>query len=89
MEIIKESCCRSRFALFISSVASRRNGGERRCTEPSRVPVKQLKRFLKKRRLRKRIRNYVSKNVPSRQEIIKLSEFPFIAKQLSLVMGNI
>ena len=86
MEIIKESCCRSRFALFISSVASRRNGEGRRCTEPSRVPVKQLKRFLKKRRLRKRIRNYVSKNVPKSSRVYQIIRIPFYRK--TVVFGN-
>ena len=47
MVLIKETSCRSRFALFISSVDSRRNGKGRLCIEPSRVPVKQMKRFLK------------------------------------------
>ena len=86
MELIKESCCRSRFALFISSVASRRNGEGRRCTEPSRVPVKQLKRFLKKRRLRKRIRNYVSKNVPKSSRVYQIIRIPFYRK--TVVFGN-
>ena len=37
MEINKEIFCRSRFALFSSSVYSRRKGKVGRCTEPSRL----------------------------------------------------
>ena len=86
MEIIKESCCRSRFALFISSVVSRRNSEGRRCTEPSRVPVKQLKRFLKKKKLRKSIRNYVSKNVPKSSRVYQIIRAPFHRK--TVIFGN-
>ena len=64
MEIIKESYCRSRFALFMCNVGIRRKGAGLRSRVPSRVPLKQLKLFLKKRKLRKRIRNYASKNLP-------------------------
>ena len=86
MEIIKESCSRSRFALFISSVVSRRSSEGRRCTEPSRVPVKQLKRFLKKKKLRKSIRNYVSKNVPKSSRVYQIIRAPFHRK--TVVFGN-
>ena len=86
MEIIKESCCRSRFALFICSEASRRKGERRRFREPSRVPVKQLKRFLKKRKLRKRIRNYASKNLPSSSRVYQIILTPFHRKRV--LFGN-
>ena len=78
MEIIKESCCRSQFALFICNVASRRKGEGERLREPSRVPIKQLKRFSKKKKLRKRIRNYVSKNLPSSSRVYQIILTPFL-----------
>ena len=86
MVVIKETACRSRFALFISSVDSRKSGKGQRCTEPSRLPVKQMKRFLKKRSLRKRIRNYVSKNVPKSSKLSQIIRAPFLRK--TVVFGN-
>ena len=83
MKIIKESCCRSRFALFICT-ASRRKGEERRFREPIRVPVKQLKRFLRKRKLRKTIRNYVSKNLPRSSRVYQIILTPFLRKRVVL-----
>ena len=88
MEIIKETSCRSRFALFISSVDSGRNGKGRRCTEPSRLPVKQMKRFLKKRKLRKRIRNYVLKNVPKSSKVYQIIRAPFLRKTVVFANGE-
>lgn len=88
MEIIKETSCRSRFALFISSVDSRRNSKGRRCTEPSRLPVKQMKRFLKKRKLRKRIRNYASKNVPKSSKVYQIIGAPFLRKTFVFANGE-
>ena len=86
MVVIKGTACRSRFALFISSVDSRKNGKGQRCTEPSRLPVKQMKRFLKKRSLRNRIRNYVSKNVPKSSKLYQIIREPFLCK--TVVFGN-
>ena len=86
MEIIKESCCRSWFALFISSFASRRKGKGQRYREPSRLPVKQLKRFLKKRKLRKRIRSYVLKNLPRSSRVYQIIRTPFVRK--SVIFSN-
>ena len=88
MEIIKDISCRSRFALFISSVDSRRNGKGRRCIEPSRLPVKQMKRFLKKRKLRKRIRNYVLKNVPKSSKVCQIIRAPFLRKTVVFANGE-
>ena len=88
MEVIKETSCRSRFALFICSVDSRRNGKGRRCIEPSRLPVKQMKRFLKKRKLRKRIRNYVSKNVPKSSKVYQIIRAPFLSKSVVFANGE-
>ena len=86
MEIMKQS--RSRLALFICSVNSRRNCKGRRCTEPSRVPVKLLKRFLKKRKLRKRIRNYVSRNVPKSSYVYQIVRAPFLRKTVVFANGE-
>ncbi|XP_020620310.1 uncharacterized protein LOC110058058 [Orbicella faveolata] len=88
MEIIKETSCRSRFAFFISNVDSRRNGKGRRCTEPSRLPLKQMKRFLKKRKLRKRIRNYVLKNVPKSSKVYQVVRAPFPRKTVVFANGK-
>ena len=88
MVVIKETACRSRFALFISSVDSRKNGKGQRCTEPSRLPVKQMKRFLKKRSLRKRIRNYVSKNVPKSSKLYQIIREPFLRKTVVFANGE-
>ena len=88
MKIIKESCCRSRYALFICSVASRRKGQERRFREPSRVPVKQLKRFLRERKLRETIRNYVCKNLPRSSRVYQIIRTPFVRKRLVLSNGE-
>jgi len=88
MEVIKENSCRSRFALFISSVNSPRNGKRRRCTEPSRLPVKQIKRFFKKRKLRKRIRNYVLKNVPKSSKVFQVMRAPFLRKTVVFANGE-
>ena len=86
MEIIKESYCRSRFALFGCNVAIRRKGEGRRSREPSRVPLKQLKRFLKKRKLRKRIRNYASQNLPRTSRVYQIILTPFLRKRV--LFGN-
>ena len=86
MDIIKEGDCRSRFALFICCVASGRKGERRCCTEPSRVPVKQLKRFLKKRKLRKRTRNYILKNLPKSSRVYQIIRTPLLRKKV--VFGN-
>ena len=86
MDIIKERDCRSRFALFICCVASGRKGEKRRCTEPSRVAVKQLKRFLKKRKLRKRIRNYLLKNLPKSSRVYQIIRTPLLRQKA--VFGN-
>ena len=88
IEIIKETSCRSRFALFIGSVDSRRNGKGRRCTEPSRLPVKQMKRFLKKRKLRKRIGNYVLKNVPRSSKLYEIIRAPFLRRTFVFAIGE-
>ena len=88
MEIIKETSCRSRFALFISRFYSRKNCKGRRCTEPSRVPVKQLKRFLKNRKLRKIIRNYVSNNFPKSSNVHKIVHVPFLRKTVVFANGE-
>ena len=88
MEVIKETSCRSRFALFISIVNSRRNCKGRRCTEPSRVPVKLLKRALKKRKLRKRIHSYVSKNVPKSSTVYQIARAPFLRKTVIFANGE-
>ena len=86
MEIIKESYCRSRFALFMCNVGIRRKGAGLRSREPSRVPLKQLKLFLKKRKLRKRIRNYASKNLPRSSRVYQLIFTPFLRK--TVLFGN-
>ena len=88
MEVIKESSRRSRFGMFICGVDSRRSGKGRRCIEPSRLPVKQIKRFLKKRKLRKRIRNYVSKNVPKSSKVYQIIRAPFLRKTVVFVNGE-
>ena len=88
MEVIKESSRRSRFGMFICSVDSRRSGKGRRCIEPSRLPVKQMKRFLKKRKLRKRIRNYVSKNVPKSSKVYQIIRAPFLRKSVVFANGE-
>ena len=88
MEIIKETSCRSRFALFISGDDSRRKGKGGRCTEPSRLPIKQMKRFLKKRKLRKRIRNYVLKNVPKSSKVYQVIRAPFLRKTVVFADGR-
>ena len=80
MDIIKEGDCQSRFALFICCVGSGRKGESRRYTEPSRVPVKQLKRFLKKRKLRKRTRNYLLKNLPKSSRVYQIIRTPLRKK---------
>ena len=80
MEIIKQNSFRSRYALFIGSVESQKNGKVRRCREPSRLPVKQMKRILKKRKLRKRIRNYVLKNVPKTSRLYQIMQAPILRK---------
>ena len=88
MEIIKESCCRSRFALFICNVASRTKSKKRRFREPSRLPVKHLKQFWKKRKLRKRIRNYVSKNLPRSSRFYQIIRTPFFRKRVVFRNGE-
>ena len=75
-------------SVCISSVDSRRNGKGRRCTEPSRLPVKQMKRFLKKRKLRKRIRNYVLKNVPKSSKVYQVIRAPFLRKTVVFANGE-
>ena len=87
MEVMKETSCRSRFALLISSVDSRRNGKGRRCIEPSRLPVKQMKRVLKKRKLRKIIRNYILKNVP-KSKVYQIIRAPFLRKTVVFANGE-
>ena len=88
MEIIKETSCRSQFALFSSSGDIQRNSKTRRCTEPSRLPVKQMKRFLKKRKLRKRIRNYVMKNFPKSSKVNQVIQAPLLCKTVVYAYGE-
>ena len=88
MEIIKETSCRSRFALFIISADGRRNGKGRRSREPSRLPMKQMKRVLKKRKLRKKIRNYVLKNVPKSSKVYQVIRTPFLRKTVVFASGE-
>ena len=83
MEVIKEASFRSRFALFISGVDSEQSGKRRRFTEPSRLPMKQMKRFLKKRKLRKRIQNYVLKNVPKTSALYTIINSPLLRKTVA------
>ena len=80
MEIIKQNAFRSRYALFIGGVDSRKNGKVRRCREPSRLPVKQMKQILKKRKERKRIRNHVFKNVPKTSRLYQIMQAPILRK---------
>ena len=75
MEVIKETSSRSRFALFI-------------CSVDSRLPVKQMKRFLKKKKLRKRIRNYVSENVPKSSKVYQVIQAPFLRKSVVFANGE-
>ena len=75
MEVIKETSSRSRFALFI-------------CSVDSRLPVKRMKRFLKKKKLRKRIRNYVSENVPKSSKVYQVSQAPFLRKSVVFANGE-
>ena len=86
MEIIKESYCRSWFALLMCNVGIRRKGEGLCSREPSRVPLKQLKLFLKKRELRKRIQNYASKNLPRSSRVYQLILTPFLHK--TVLFGN-
>ena len=72
--------------MFGCNVAIRRKGEGRRSREPSRVPLKQLKRFLKKRKLRKRIRNYASQNVPRTSRVYQIILTPFLRKRV--LFGN-
>ena len=88
MEIIKEHDRRSRFALFIYCDASGTKGERQRCTEPSRVPVKQIKRFLKKRKLRKRIRNYMLKNLPKSSRVYEIIRTPVFRKKVVFGHGE-
>ena len=76
------------FALFIISADRRRNGKGRPSTEPSRLPVKQMKRVLKKRKLRKRIRNYVLKNVPKSSKVYQVIRAPFLRKTVVFANGE-
>ena len=76
IEQIKDSCLlRSRFACFIHGVhmiQARRH----RCREPSRVPVKRIKRMLRKRKYRKMVIRVLSGNLPKTSflyQIMKLS----------------
>ena len=80
MEIIKRNSFRSRYALFIGGVDSRKNGKVRHCRESSRLPVKQMKRILKKRKLRKIIQNYVSKNLPKTSRLHQIMQAPILRK---------
>ena len=75
MEVIKQTSCRSRFALFI-------------CSVDSSLPVKQMKRFLKKKKLRKRIRNYVSENVPKSSKVYQVIRAPFLRKSVVFANGE-
>ena len=45
--------------------------------------MKQMKRFLKKRKLRKRIRNYVLKNVPKTSALYKIIKAPLLRKTVA------
>ncbi|XP_078375420.1 uncharacterized protein LOC144658810 [Oculina patagonica] len=88
MDLIKETPLRSRFALFVSSVGTQKQSKRRRCTEPSRLPVKQMKRFLKKRKLRKRFRNYVLKNVPKTSALYQIIRAPLLRKAVAFANGK-
>ena len=50
--------------------------------------MKQIKRFFKKRKLRKRIRNYVSKNVPKSSKVYQIIRAPFLSKSVVFANGE-
>ena len=80
MKRIKERCVRSRFVLFNSSIENQRNGKERRCREPSRLPFKQMRLYLKKRKLRKTLRNYALKNIPKTSKVYDITQSKLLRK---------
>ena len=50
--------------------------------------MKQMKRVLKKRELRKRIRNYVLKNVPKSSKVYQIIRAPFLRKTVVFANGE-
>ena len=86
---IKDKCCRSRFALFINQNKTLRDKRPHRCREPSRMPVKALKRALKKRRRRNFMRKYISRTVPKTSFLHKIVEMTILWKETVLCTGKV
>ncbi|KAJ7323104.1 hypothetical protein OS493_032389 [Desmophyllum pertusum] len=66
-----------------------KNGKGIRCREPSRLPLKQMKQLLKKRKLRKRMRIYLSKNVPKTSSCYQMVVQSFLLKGMRFGIGRI
>ena len=80
IEQIRHSCLlRSRFACFIHGVhmIEARRG---RCREPSREPVKRIKRMLRKRKYRKTVIRVLSGNLPKTSFLYQIMKLPWLRK---------
>lgn len=83
-EEIKDSqSLRSRFAVFNNGddICKRRS---RRSRELSRIPVKAIKRALKKRKCRKRVVSNILKNVPKTSVLYQVMKSSLFRKALAL-----
>ena len=77
----------SRKTLFISFDVTRRKR-IRRCREPSRLPYKELKRILRKRKLRRKAVRYVLKNFPKTSVVNVIVGNAIFRKEL-LIKGSV
>ena len=84
VEEIDENCSRSRFALFINASKDRKR--PERYREPSRIPIKAIKKALKQRKYRKKIRNYVCKTVPKTSMLFHVMHISTLRK--AIVFGK-
>ena len=87
VEEIDKNCCRSRFALFIS--ASKRRKRPERYREPSRIPIKVIKKALKHRQYRKKIRRYVCKTVPKTSMLFHVMHISTLRKAIVFGKGTL
>ena len=76
---VKYGTCRSLFALFVNNIKRETRRRRRRFREPSRIPIKALKKVLK-RRNRNVFKKYVLKTVPKSSFLYQIMQVALLRK---------
>ena len=76
---VKDDICRSRFALFINNIKRDIKRRRHHYREPRRIPIKALKKALK-RRNRKFVKMYILKSVPKSSFVYQIMKVASLRK---------